>query len=99
MSEKLKKSNLDIHSVQTTIWSFSSSATVVTFTLFSSSDVGCFIQEGRTRFLGNNMLSARLSELLFVDNVSASFSPLNLVSEALINISPRFGIGTGVHQV
>ena len=71
MSEKLKKSNLDIHSVQTTIWSFPSSATVVTLTLFSNSDVGCLIQEGRTRFLDNNLLSARLSELLFVDNVSA----------------------------
>ena len=78
MSEKLKKSNLDIHSVQTTVWSFPSSATVVTFTLFSNSDVGCFIQERRTRFLGNNPLSARLSELLFVDNVSASFFSFEL---------------------
>ena len=78
MSEELKKSNLDIHSVQTTVWSFPSSATVVTFTLFSSSDVCCFIQEGRTRFLGNNQLSARLSELLFVDNVSASFFSFEL---------------------
>ena len=65
MSEKLKKSDLDIHSVQTTVLYFPSSATVVTFTFFSSSDVGCFIQEGRTRCLGNNPLSARLSELLF----------------------------------
>ena len=71
MSEKLKKSSLDIHSVQTTVWSFPSSAIVVTLTLFSSSDVGCLIQAGRTHFLGDNPLSARLSELLFVDSVSA----------------------------